>query len=77
MRHDLVDREEMAVEYAWRRTGRWEALAMTARGEAKSIPLGSDEDFITTRPWRYTALASRVLEYRIEHPRWRIRPAAS
>jgi uncharacterized protein YqjF (DUF2071 family) len=78
MRHDLVDRDgQVAVEYAWRHAGKWQQLSLTAGVEAQSVPVGSDEDFFIARPWRYTALASRVLEYRVEHPRWRIRRAAS
>jgi hypothetical protein len=78
MRHDLVDRgARIAVDYAWRRTSKWEGLSITAEGEVQPIAAGSDEDFIISRPWQYTALASRVLEYRIEHPRWRLRSAVS
>jgi hypothetical protein len=32
---------------------------------------------LIARPWRYTALASRVVEYRVEQPRWRIWPGAN
>jgi uncharacterized protein YqjF (DUF2071 family) len=78
MRHYLIDQDgEVTCEYAWRDAGKWESLSLQARGDPRPVPAGSAEDFYLARPWRFTALASRVIDYRLEHPRWLIRPAAT
>lgn len=77
MRHDILHRDgQLAVEYAWRRGGKWEAISARATGEPKNTAAGSQEEFITEHYWGYTALPNRVSEYRVEHPRWRYWPAA-
>ena len=50
---------------------------MTGAGEAHETSAGSHEEFITEHYWGYTALPSRVSEYGVEHPRWRVWPATS
>ena len=78
MRHDLVDRDNaIAVEYGWRGRRKWESISVTAAGPAQPVAVGSHEDFITAGHWTYTAFPSRVAEYRIDHPRWRIWPAST
>ena len=66
----------LKVEYSWRRGRKWESLKMTATGEAQSIPGGSHAEFITEHYWGYTALREGCSEYRVEHPRWKIRNAS-
>src|SRR5205085_10071929 len=47
MRHDLVDRDgQIAVEYGWRQSGKWEAVSITAVGDAQAVSVGSQEDLI-------------------------------
>ncbi len=78
MRHDIVHRDgEVTVEYGWRRTMTWESLRMTATGEPQNVSAGTHEEFITEHYWGYTALGARLSEYQVEHPRWRVWPAAS
>jgi uncharacterized protein YqjF (DUF2071 family) len=78
MRHKIVDNETgVTVEYVWRRGKKWESLAMTAAaGPPRTVEPGSHEEFITEHYWGYTA-GKRTSEYRVEHPRWRIWPAAT
>jgi uncharacterized protein len=78
MRHEVVDNETgIVVEYGWRRGKKWESLAMTAvAGPPHDVVPGSHEEFITEHYWGYTA-GRRTSEYRVEHPRWRIWPAAT
>lgn len=76
MRHEIVHRDgDLEVEYGWRHGGEWESLRMTAAGEPQDISVGSHEEFITEHYWGYTGLRSRVSEYKVEHPRWRVWPA--
>lgn len=60
------------VEYAWRRSARWESLSAVGNGEPQSIEAGSEAEFITEHYWGYTAGTSGSGEYQVEHPRWRI-----
>jgi uncharacterized protein YqjF (DUF2071 family) len=78
MRSEVVDRDgEVSARYEWRRGNKWEHVSMFAHGEPQSISVGSHEEFITEHYWGYTRRrADRTSEYRIEHPRWKIWPAA-
>jgi uncharacterized protein YqjF (DUF2071 family) len=76
MRHNFIpDGDRFSVEYQWRRGTKWESLAMSATGPPKSSAQASHEEFITEHYWGYTAIGSRVSEYRVEHARWRYWPA--
>ncbi len=79
MRSEVIDRDgEVSARYEWRRGSKWEQLVMTGRGESQNIVAGSHEEFITEHYWGYTRrTADRISEYRVEHPRWKIWPAAS
>ncbi|MEP6936527.1 MAG: DUF2071 domain-containing protein [Chthoniobacterales bacterium] len=78
MRHDIVHRDgQLQVKYEWRRRKKWERIAVESTGEPQATPAGSREEFITERYWGYTALPSRMSEYRVEHPRWKLWPATS
>ncbi|MFL6542905.1 MAG: YqjF family protein [Chthoniobacterales bacterium] len=79
MRSEVIDGEgEVNVRYEWRRGSKWEFISMGARGDAQSVAAGTHEEFITEHYWGYTKRgAERTSEYRIEHPRWKIWPAAS
>lgn len=76
MRSEVTDREgEVNARYEWRRGTKWESLAISARGEAQRVAVGSHEEFITEHYWGYTQRGARTSEYRVEHPRWQIWPA--
>jgi uncharacterized protein len=65
------------VEYEWRTGDRWNRLSAQIAGEPAPIAAGSQEEFITEHYWGYTAQRDGgTLEYRVEHPPWRIWRAA-
>ena len=48
------------------------------RGEAEHAAPGSEEEFFTDRPWGYGRHRDGgTIEYRVEHPRWRVWQAES
>jgi len=62
-----------SVLYEWRHEGRWNRLAATVDGEAALPAENSEESFITEHYWGYSAQKnSSTLEYRVEHPRWKV-----
>ena len=62
-----------SVEYSWRFGGRQNSLELAARGEAQPLIEGSEAEFITEHYWGYNAQRDgSTLEYRVEHPRWRV-----
>ena len=69
------DGVHVSVEYSWRRGKKWESLKMSAGGELQSISAGSHAEFITEHYWGYTCVQAGCSEYRVEHPRWKIRNA--
>jgi len=73
MRH-RVDHSNsgIRVEYAWRRSTRWESLSAAASGQPRTIEIGSEEEFITEHYWGYTARTAGCNEYQVEHPCWHV-----
>lgn len=70
MRHAVEPGE---VRYEWCRHGAWEGLAAAFRGEPALPAEGSEEAFLTEHYWGYAAEEGMpALEYRVEHPRWRV-----
>jgi uncharacterized protein len=71
-----IESEEGArhsVEYTWRSGGRENRLQLTVRGEAQLLRAGSEAEFITEHYWGYnTQRDGSTMEYRVEHPRWRV-----
>ena len=65
----------LRVEYAWRRSGKWEWLSANALGEPRNIEPDSEEEFIAEHYWGYTARPLGCNEYRVEHRRWLVWPA--
>ena len=66
------------VEYAWRSDGRWNRLAASTAGVAELPPEGSEESLVTEHYWGYTQRrGGGTLEYRVEHPPWRVWRATS
>jgi len=67
-----------AVRYSWSFRGSEHALELVARDDARSSEPGSEVEFVTEHTWGYTRRRNgRTGEYRVEHPRWNVRMAAS
>lgn len=67
-----------SVAYEWRlpRTdGAWHGLRLAVDGVPAPLVPGSEAEFITEHYWGYAAGSGRTLEYRVEHPPWRVWPA--
>jgi uncharacterized protein YqjF (DUF2071 family) len=61
------------VRYSWRIGGAWHAICASTRGEPTLLRDGSEEEFIAEHYWGYTAQRDGgTIEYRVEHPRWRV-----
>ncbi|MGE0640852.1 MAG: YqjF family protein [Thermoanaerobaculia bacterium] len=79
MRHEITDHGasgERSVEYAWKLAGRWSRLRGAASGEAEFPLPGSEEEFVSEHYWGYARQRDGgTVEYRVEHPRWTVRPA--
>lgn len=62
-----------SAEYSWRFDGRWHALQLVTQGPAQPVREGSEAEFITEHYWGYNRQRDgSTLEYRVEHPRWRV-----
>jgi hypothetical protein len=78
MRHSVpgdgaADRRPDHAEYLWRHHGVWNRLRVVPAGEPAEAGPGSEEEFITEHYWGYSRLRSGgTVEYRVEHPRWRV-----
>ncbi len=73
MDHVIVQTNgSMAVEYRWKRDGRWESLGVHGIGAPQPLAVGSHEEFIAEHYWGYTAFRGGCSEYQVEHPPWRI-----
>jgi uncharacterized protein len=67
-----------AACYTWRDGGREQRVSAVAARAPEDLADGSVEEFITEHFWGYcTQRDGGTLEYRVEHPRWRVSPAAS
>ncbi|MEO8195450.1 MAG: DUF2071 domain-containing protein [Thermoanaerobaculia bacterium] len=82
MRHDIRQRPDVAarqVAYEWRHGGRWCCAGLTAGatpGGAAIPPPDSEATFITEHYWGYVRQRDGgTVEYRVEHPRWRVSAA--
>lgn len=68
---------QASVEYSWQFRGKRHALSVQTRGPAEAIADGSEEEFIAEHYWGYTAQRDGgTLEYKVEHPRWRVSQVA-
>jgi uncharacterized protein YqjF (DUF2071 family) len=62
-----------SAEYSWRFGGKLHLLKLATHGEAQSLRDGSEAEFITEHYWGYNKQRDgSTLEYRVEHPRWRV-----
>lgn len=68
----------IAATYQWRCGGHWQTLEARGEGLPAPLALGSHEEFIAEHYWGYCAQRDGgTIEYRVEHPPWRVWPAAS
>ena len=67
-----------SVAYRWSDAGRTLGLRMTTDGHGFALPdAGSEREFVIEHYWGYTAQRDGgTMEYRVEHPPWRVAPAA-
>jgi uncharacterized protein len=71
-----IEEERGAVksaEYSWQLGGQQNSLKLTTRGAPQVLCAGSNAEFITEHYWGYNSQRDgSTLEYRVEHPRWRV-----
>lgn len=76
MRHRLEPSDangERVVEYGWKLDGQQSAIRVRAGGAARRPDEGSEERFVIEHYWGHgRARDGGTLEYRVEHPTWRI-----
>jgi uncharacterized protein len=62
-----------SAAYFWRFNGKENFLKVVVQGDAQPLLEGSEQEFMTEHYWGYTAQREgSTLEYRVEHPRWRV-----
>lgn len=67
-----------SAKYFWTFRNRVHFIELATRGEPNSFGEGSEEEFITQHYWGYSAQKDGgTVEYRVEHPPWRIWQAQS
>ncbi len=65
--------EIKSASYFWQFDGNENYMKVTTRGSAQVLTEGSQQEFITEHYWGYTTQRDgSTLEYRVEHPRWRV-----
>jgi uncharacterized protein YqjF (DUF2071 family) len=69
MRHRAGDGE---LAYEWRLDGRWQGFRLVPEPDASESEPGSEEEFISEHYWGYVSGRRGTIEYRVEHPRWRV-----
>jgi len=82
MRHELrhvADGSRLeAACYQWRAAGRENRLSLSVASDPVPLAEAGHEQFIAEHYWGYTALRDgSTREYQVEHPPWRVAPAAS
>jgi uncharacterized protein YqjF (DUF2071 family) len=70
---DLDEANGGVARYSWRYARTRFELRAVAQGESRALEPDSEAEFITEHYWGYTRQRDgRTLEYRVEHPRWRV-----
>jgi len=65
--------EIKSAAYFWRFRGSENYLKLFTRGMAQPLVEGSEQEFITEHYWGYSVQRDgSTMEYRVEHPRWRV-----
>jgi uncharacterized protein YqjF (DUF2071 family) len=72
--HDGIgDSGDGSISYAWQYAGRSNQLAVRVSGAAYLPDEDGEESFITEHYWGYVRQRNgTTLEYRVEHPRWKV-----
>jgi uncharacterized protein YqjF (DUF2071 family) len=60
------------LSYSWWFRGRENRMELFVENDADDVAQGSDVEFITEHYWGYARRRGRTIEYRVEHPRWRV-----
>lgn len=79
MRHgnDQLDAIDPSARYEWRVHERWNHLAVRGSGSAALPDARSEEAYIAEHYWAYSRQRDgSTVEYQVEHPPWRVWPAA-
>lgn len=66
------ERVHGSVAYDWRHRGDWQGIELHIDGVPAALVPGSEAEFITEHYWGYANGSGRTLEYRVEHPPWRV-----
>lgn len=62
-----------SATYSWRGEGAEHSLTGSVSGPARPLVPGSEAEFVTEHYWGYNRQrGGTTLEYRVEHPRWRV-----
>ncbi|MES2521361.1 MAG: DUF2071 domain-containing protein [Gemmatimonadota bacterium] len=62
-----------SLVYEWKREGGWERVIALVTEPPRQMRRGSVESFIAEHYWGYTRRERKpTMEYRVEHPEWRI-----
>ena len=70
---DPVGSDPGVAEYRWKHRGGWFTIGAEYCGDAAAPDPDSEEEFITEHYWGYSSRPDRgTVEYRVEHPRWRV-----
>jgi len=70
---EMPDGASRSLVYEWRRDGEWERVVALVTELPRPLRRDSAEAFIAERGWGYTRRPRRpTLEYRVEHPAWRV-----
>jgi uncharacterized protein YqjF (DUF2071 family) len=70
------DAPPQRAEYSWTFQKRQQSLSATFSGDWQALEENSEEEFITEHYWGYAAQRDGgCMEYRVEHPRWRVKRA--
>lgn len=70
---ETFQEEIKSASYFWRFNGSENYIKLATRGGAQLLIEGSEQEFITEHYWGYSAQHDgSTLEYRVEHPRWRV-----
>ena len=74
MRHLLdIGKEKSFVRYEFNCEGKVQSLDAEFSGAPQELTVGSVEEFITEHYWGYARQRDGgTVEYRVEHPRWRV-----
>jgi uncharacterized protein YqjF (DUF2071 family) len=66
-----------SVSYEWTVEGRQDRLSVASAGDPQPLLAGSEEEFIAEHYWGYARQRDGgTVEYRVEHPRWRVAPVS-